>query len=82
MSYKGRIVDCVYGLETGSKYKIISEPYNINRKGDKAVDVIDMQTGEKSYLELKDILYSIYYELLPEKEDSNKNKEGYNISQK
>lgn len=62
MIWKGRKFKCVYGLETGAIYKVISStPYCHSRGGHSVVDLINVVTGEKTEEYIKDLEGSIYY---------------------
>ena len=52
---------CVYGLDYGAVVTVIGEPYNISRKGDKAVRVLS-NSGETGEIEVEELDYSIYWE--------------------
>lgn len=65
MKYVGRIVDCVYGLDAGESYKIISEPFRTSLSGEYSVVCERLSDKDHFGLSLKDIHNSIYYELRP-----------------
>ena len=67
MKYKGKIVDAVYGLQTGESFEIISEPRPFNRRGDLEVDCKNRRSGDVETFNLDDILHSIYFQM---REDS------------
>ena len=62
-SWIGRIVDCVYGLDYGSKYIITSEPFNTSIRGSKSVNCVNVKSGEIIDISVEDLNGSIYYRL-------------------
>lgn len=56
----GRMFQCVYGLNQGDTFKATTEPYNIDRKGTKAVSGISLENGEMK-VECEELTNSIYW---------------------
>lgn len=69
----GRKFKCVYGLDEGSVYEVVSEPYPINRKGEEAVDVKCITDKfQDGYIECNDLEYTMYYKEIKKKKQSRK----------
>lgn len=56
----GKIFYCTYGLNQGDIFKVITEPYNIDRRGTKAVNGISSENGEMQ-IECEELTKSIYW---------------------
>lgn len=56
----GRVFKCVYGLNHGDEFSVTSEPYNIDRRGTKAVSGISKNVGEMQ-VQVDELLSSIYW---------------------
>lgn len=65
MIYTGRVVECVYGLDSGESYKITSEPFRTSIRGEQSVLCERISDGEEIRLSLDEIHHSIYYKLKP-----------------
>jgi hypothetical protein len=60
LDWIGRTFKCVYGLNYGDVFKVTTEPYNIDRRGTKAVSGISENAGELQ-IEVDELLSSIYW---------------------
>lgn len=59
-TWVGRAFHCIYGLNQGDVFKVTTEPYNIDRRGTKAVTGISSDNGEMQ-VECEELTNSIYW---------------------
>ena len=60
----GTIIRVVYGLDAGSSYEAVSEPFPVNIHGDLAVVCRNVRSGREQKFFVNDLLDSIYFELV------------------
>ena len=58
--WKGRVFKCTYGLNYGDTFTVTTEPYNIDRRGTKAVSGISSNYGEMQ-LQCEELVNSVYW---------------------